>query len=412
MIRHRIAAFALATLMTIVPLMADMTVADFAADQQESARDRRDREQDLYDAATDALDAGEWRVASDHFREVSRMGLANADAALYWQAYAQNKMGQRSEALTTLVDLQKRFPKSRWITDGKALEVEIRQSAGQRVAPEKVEDEDLKLMAVNGLMHTDPERAFPILEKIITNKSQSPKIRDKALFVLSQSSSPRAMELLGRIARDGSNPDMQTRAIKNLGILGGENSKKLLAEVYQSSNDVKIKKSILRSYMISGERTRLLALAKGEQNPDLRAEAVQQLGVMGAKTELSELYASETTIPVKKKIIQAMFIGGNADKLLDIARNEKVVELRLTAIKNLGLIGNTGPMLIQMYESDTNRDVREAVINGLFLQGNSKALIALARKEKDTQLKKEIVSKVALMGGDDTADFLLEIINQ
>jgi HEAT repeat protein len=412
MIRHRIAAFALATFAALTPLAADVTVADFADDQQETASDRRNREQDLYDAATDALDAGEWRVAADHFREVSRMGLDNADAALYWMAYAQNKMGQRSEALTTLVDLQKRFPKSRWITDGKALEVEIRQSAGQRVAPENVNDEDLKLMAVSGLMHTDPERAFPILEKIIMNKSQSAKVRDKAIFVLSQSGSPRAGELLARLARDGSNPDLQARAIKNLGILGGENSRKLLGEVYQSSSDMKIKKSILRSYMISGDKGRLLGLARGEQNPDLRAEAVQQLGVMGAKNELAELYRTETDVRVKKKIIQAMFIGGNAEYLKELAQSEKNLELRLTAIKNLGLMGGTGQMLVSMYESDQNREVREAVINGLFLQSNGKALIGLARKEKDPQLKKEIVSKLAIMGGEDTADFLLEIINQ
>src|SRR5688500_10542832 len=281
MMRHRIAAFALAALTTLTPLLADMTIADFADDQGESASDRRNREENLYDAATEALDAGEWRVASDHFREVSRMCLSNADAALYWLAYSQSKMGQRSEALTTLIDLQKRFPKSRWTTDGKALEVEIRQSAGQRVAPENVDNDDLKLMAVSGLMHTDPARAFPILEKIILNKNQSAKVRDKAIFVLSQSNTPRASELLAQLARDGSNPDLQVRAIKNLGLLGGDNSKKLLSEVYQSSNDVKIKKQILKSYMISGERTRLLTLARGEQNAELREEAVQQLGVMG-----------------------------------------------------------------------------------------------------------------------------------
>ena len=397
--------------MAITPLMA--ITADFADDQGESASDRRSREQNLYDAATASLDAGDWKVAADHFREVSRLGLGNADSALYWLAYSQNKMGQRSEALTTLIDLQKRFPKSRWTTDGKALEVEIRQAAGQRVAPENVNDDDLKLMAVSGLMHTDPARAFPILEKIILDRNQSPKVRDKAIFVLSQSNTPRASELLAQLARDGSNPDLQVRAIKNLGLLGGDNSKKLLSEVYQSSNDVKIKKQILKSYMISGERTRLLALARGEQNPELREEAVQQLGVMGAKNELSELYRSETDLRVKKKIIQAMFIGGNAEVLMDLARNEKNLELRITAIKNLGLMGgNTGAMLVTMYETDANYEVRKAVINALFLQGNSKALITLARKEKDPKLKKEIVSKLALMGGDETADYLLEIINQ
>jgi hypothetical protein len=372
-----------------------------------------DPEAELYQRGTEALDEHEWRAAAEAFRGVARLNGENAAAALHWLAYAQNKLGQRSDALATLVDLQKRFPKSKWAGDAKALEVEIRQSAGQQIAPERVSDEDVKLMALNGLMHSDPEKALPILEKVIRGNG-SPRMKEKALFVLSQSHSPRATQLLGQIARDSSNRELQSRAIKNLGILGGENSRKLLAEIYSSSNDVGIKRSILKSYMISGDRGRLLTLAKGETNEELRADAVQQLGVMGAKNELADLYATETSVAVKKKIIQAMFIGGNAEKLGELARNEKVLELRLAAIKNLGLMGgkNTGATLVSMYESDSNPEVKKAVVNGLFLQGNSKALIDLARKEKDPSMKKSIVSKLSLIGNEDSTNYLMELLNE
>ena len=370
------------------------------------------REEELYEEASEALDEGEWREAADDFRRVASMNGANAAAALHWLAYAQNKMGQRSEALATLVDLQKRYPKSKWASDGKALEVEIRQSSGQTVAPDRVDDEDLKLIAVNGLMHTDPARAIPILKKII-NGNQSDKVKEKAIFVLSHSGSPEAMQILGQLARDGSRPDLQNRAIKNLGIIGGEESRRVLADVYTTSNDKRIKRTILKSYMVSGDRARLLSLAKSEADPDLRSDAVQQLGILGAKNELSDLYATESSIAVRKKIIQAMFIGGNADKLFELARNEKVLELRLAAIKNLGLMGGrSGDFLLQMYDTDTNRDVREAVIEGLFLQGNAKGLIGLARKEKDRELRKEIVEKLSLINSEESEKFLLELLNE
>jgi HEAT repeat protein len=396
----------LTALMAVVPLSASLSMED--ADQGGSSR-----EEEFYEAGTDALDDGEWREAAEKFREVARIGRKNADAALHWLAYAQNKMGQRSDALATLVDLQKRFPKSKWASDGKALEVEIRQSSGQSVAPDMVDDEDLKLMAVNGLMHTDPDRALPILEKIIAG-NYSPKVKDKALFVLSQSNSPRSLEVLGRIARDGSHPELQSRALRNLGIVGGENSRKLLADVYASTSDKKIKRTILKSYMVSGDRARLLNLAKSESDPDLRADAVQQLGITGARQELADLYATETSIPVRKKIIQAMFLGGNAEKLAELARGEKIVELRVAAIKNLGLLGGekSGVFLVSMYESDNSPEVRKAVINGLFLQSNAKALIGLARKEKDPAMKKQLVSKIALINSDETEKYLLELLNE
>ena len=391
-----------------------LAVNPAAAAYTDSAdQERVSREESLYERGTDALDDSEWRTAAENFRQVAAMNASNAPAALHWLAYSQYKMGQRSEALATLVDLQKRYPTSRWASDGKALEVEIRQSAGQNVAPDRVDDEDLKLMAVNGLMHTDPARAIPILEKIIAG-NHTPKVKDKALFVLSQSGSPQAMEIMGRVARNSAQPDLQRRAIRNLGILGGDGSRRILADVYASSNDTKVKKSILKSYMIAGDRGRLLAIAKAESDPELRAEAVQQLGLTGARDELAELYTTERSVDVKKKIIQAMFIGGSADKLMDLARNEQVLELRLTAIKNLGLMGGeqTARFLQQMYQSDSRPEVRRAVINALFLQSNAPVLIALARAEVDPSLKKHIVSRLSLINSEDTANYLLEILNR
>ena len=403
--KRQITTALLMLLLTVNPAAA---VHAAAADQE-----RVSREESLYERGTEALDESEWRRAAESFRQVAGMNGSNAPAALHWLAYSQYKMGQRSEALATLVDLQKRYPTSRWASDGKALEVEIRQSAGQNVAPDRVDDEDLKLMAVNGLMHTDPARAIPILEKIIAG-NYTPKVKEKALFVLSQAQTPQSMEILGRIARNSAQPDLQARAIRNLGILGGDGSRKVLADVYASSNDARVKKSILKSYMIAGDRGRLLAIAKAESDPALRAEAVQQLGLTGARNELAELYTTERSVDVKKKIIQAMFIGGSADKLMDLARNEQVLELRLTAIKNLGLMGGeqTARFLQQMYESDRRPEVRKAVINGLFLQSNAPVLIALARKETDPAMKRQIVSKLSLIQSDETANYLLEILNR
>jgi hypothetical protein len=377
---------------------------------KERAQARVEMEQDLYDEATEALDDHDWRTAQKKFERVVEIKGAHADAAMYWLAYAENKLNQRAEALEALVMLQKAFPQSKWVNDGKQLELEIRQNSGQQANPKAIEDEDLKLMAINGLMQSDPEQAVPILEHLL-NSSQSNKIKDRALFVLSQSGSPKAYDVLARVAKSG-RPDLQTRAIRYLGISGSERNRALLSEIYGSTNDKSIKKSVLKAYMISGDKGRVLALAKGETDAELRAEAVTQLGVMGARSELSDLYATETAVEVRKKIIQAMFIGGSADKLADIARNEPVMELKLTAIRNLGLLGGSrmGEQLLGLYRSDTRKEVREAVIHAMFIQGNAKTLVDLARAEKDPEMKKEIVSKLAIMHSKDATEYLMEYL--
>jgi tetratricopeptide (TPR) repeat protein len=401
--------FAAALLVSAPAMHAGSTITIWAGDEDQESK--TEKEQDLYDEGNDALDDHDWARAVKNFDKVARMKMSHASAALYFKASAQEQMGARTEALSTLVELQQSYPKSKWAEDGKALELEIRQHSGQRIEPRHVDDEELKLMALNGLMQSDPERALPIIESILSG-NQSSKLKEKALFVLSQSSSPRAMEILSRIAKTGP-PEMQMRAIRFLGIGGGARSRDVLADIYTSTSNVEVKKSVLKAYMISGDRSHLLVLAKGETNADLRSEAVMQLGISGARSELAELYSTEPTFEVKKKILQAMFIGGNSEKLGEIARTEKNSELKSTAIHNLGLMGpHTGAILVQLYQSDTREDVKRAVIQGLFLQNNGKALVDLARNEKDRDLKHDIVQKLSIMHSKDATDYLMEFLRE
>jgi HEAT repeat protein len=346
--------------------------------------DRDDRADDLYERARDLIEEGKFERALGDLDRVIEMKSIRADGALYWKAYSLNKLGRKADALGAISDLQQKFKDSRWAKDSKALEIEVRQSSGQPVTPESQNDEELKLIALRALMNSDAERAMPIIEQMLAGPN-SPKVKDRALFVLSQSNSSRAREVIANVAKGASNPDLQLRAIKYLGIMGGNDNRQILADVYRASSDSAVKRSIIRSFMVSGDRARLLGLAKSETVPELRGEAVQQLGVMGAHTELAELYSTETSVDVKKRIIQAMFVGGSADKLLELAKSEKDPTLRRTAVRNLGLMGSsrTGDAIKAIYQSDTAPEIKKEAINALFLQNNGRILVELARAEKD-----------------------------
>jgi hypothetical protein len=371
-----------------------------------------DQADDLYDRARDAIEQSRYDRALRDLDRLIAENTSRTDAALYWKAYSLAKLGQQADALTALADLQQRFKDSRWLKDGKALEVEVRQSAGQTVSPDGQADEDTKLMALRGLMNSDPERAIPIIEQMLAGTS-SPKVKDRALFVLSQANTAKSREIIANIAKGGGNPDLQLRAIRYLGIMGAEQNRQIMADVYRASSDPAVKRAVIRSFMVAGDKTRLLTLAKTETDAGLRGEAVQQLGVMGAHAELAELYQSESSVDVKKRILQAMFVGGNADKLIDLAKNEKDPQLRRTAVRNLGLMSasKTGDALKAIYQSDAAPEIRKEVINALFIQSNGHALVELARAEKDPQMKKELVSKMSVMGKNkEVTDYLLELL--
>jgi HEAT repeat protein len=393
-------------------------------DREQEARDReqekKDREQErierqgeLYDEGREALDEDRYDRAAGKFSELAELNGPQTDAALYWKAYAENKLGKRDSALTTIADLKKRFPQSRWIKDSGALEIEVRQSTGQPAHPESQPDEELKMLAIQGLMNSDPQRALPLLEKVL-NGPATPKEKSKALFVIAQNGSPQSREILGRIARGQSNPDLQRKAVEYLGMFGGQESRKTLAEIYASSTDESVKRAIIRSYMIAGDREHLLAAAKSEKDASLRAEAIRQLGIVHAPEELRQLYKTETSPEVKKDILQAFFLSGDAKFLAEAALGEKDTDIRRSAIRNLGLIGSpeAKDALEQIYAKETDRENKEAVLNAFFIQGNAHALVLIARSEKDPQLKKSAVSKLAIMNSKEGNDYLMEILQK
>lgn len=90
------------------------------------------------------------------------------------------------------------YAESRWLNDAKALAIEIQQAEGKPVSPEAQADEELKPLAIHGLMQSDPEKAIPLLEKLLQGTS-SPRVKENALFVLLQSKSPRAREIVHEV---------------------------------------------------------------------------------------------------------------------------------------------------------------------------------------------------------------------
>jgi hypothetical protein len=391
----------------------DQEKRDREQEKRDREQERIERNSELYDDGREALDEDRYDKAESKFEELAALNGPQTDAALYWKAYAENRLGKRDTALATIADLKHRFPQSRWLKDASALEIDVRQRAGQPAHPESQSDDDLKMLAIQGLMNSDPERAMPLLEKVL-NGTATPREKSKALFVIAQSGSPQAREILGRIANGQSNPELQRKAVEYLGMFGGGESRKTLADVYAKTSDESVKRAILKSYMISGDKAELFAAAKSEKDVTLRREAIRQLGLIHGVDELQQLYVKESSTEVKREILQAFFLAGDSNRLAEAARNEKDPELRRAAVRNLGLINSpdSAKALQSIYAKETDRDVRKEVLNAYFIQGNASGLVSIARGEKDPELKKQAVSKLALMHNKEATDYLMEILQK
>ena len=375
-------------------------------------RDSGDR---AYERGQRALDKREWDAALQAFTQVAGSGGSRADGALYWKAYALAKLGRRDDAVAAIAELRKSYASSRWLEDAGALELELKQASGQRVTPESENDEDLKLMALNGLVQSDPERAIPLLENLLKTSS-SPRLKERALFVLAQSNAPRGRQLLEQVARGGAgNPDLQLKAISYISATNKRQqtgNPQLLWEIYSGSNDNQVKRAALRGLMASRDKDHLLQVARTEKATPLRLEAISFLGSSGAQTELWQIYQGETAVDVKRQILHAMIAGGSTDRLLEVAKTEKDPDLRRTAIQALGSMHTTatGDALVSLYTSEPDPAVRRAIVDSLHSERNAKALVDLARKENDPAMKREIVGRLSRMKSKEAADYLMELL--
>jgi HEAT repeats len=311
----------------------------------------------VYDAARQAIENSQFQLAiRDLDRVLADSAKARADAALYWKAYSQSKLDLDKDALETIKNLEKEFAKSSWVKDAKALAVEIQSANGQPISAELQNDEELKLLALRSVMQADPDKGVPIIEKMLAGGA-SPRVRDRALFVLSTSRAPRAHDVMVNTAKNNNNPDLQRSAIRYLGMMGGAGDRETLSAIYRSATDVSVKRAILNSYMTSG----------------------------------------------------------NVDGTLDAAKNEKDSDLRRAAIRNLGMMRassnvNTGDALVAIYKSDSQSDIKRAVADSLFRQRNAKSLVDLAKSEKDPSLKREIVQKLSIMKEPEATEYMLELL--
>ena len=315
----------------------------------------------IYDEARQAIENSQFELAIANFdrlvadKNVSKLdkSASKADAAMYWKAYSQAKLDFSKEALQTIQEMKAQFSASPWVKDANALAVEIQQANGQPVSADLQNDEELKLLALRGVMQADPDKGVPIIEKMLAGGA-SPRVRDRALFVLSQSRSTRARDVMLNTAKNNGNPEQQRTAIRYLGMMGGAEDREVLAGIYRTATDTGVKRAILQSY----------------------------------------------------------FMSGNVEKTAEAARTEKDSDLQRAAIRNLGMMNRPGSAeaLVSIYKTDVQSDTRRAVINSLFIQHNAKALVDLARVEKDASLKKEIVSKLSVMKAPEATDYMLELL--
>jgi hypothetical protein len=137
---------------------------------------------------------------------------------------------------------------------------------------------------------------------------------------------------------------------------------------------------------------------------------------MGWTLGVGTLYHDTKSVETKSAIIGALVAAGKkgSDLLGEIAKTEQDPQLRAKAIRNLGVTGGAaaGPTLVAAYQGSSDAVSKKAALDGLFISGDAHDLVELARAEKDPTLKQMIVSKLSVMHSKESTDYMMEILNK
>jgi len=217
--------------------------------------------------------------------------------------------------------------------------------------------DDKKLLALNNQLGLNSGAALPQVLAMIHGDT-SDRTKEHALFVLAQSNSPQARQALLEIVRQNSDPMLQTRAVRMMGLAGDDRARKELVGLYQKSSNAELRKEILNDLSVETKAT-----------PDAQ----------------------------KKEVLSSVFLAGNSQVLVDVLKNQPNADVRVATIRSLGVMGEQSNALISVYQAANEEQVRQAVLDAFVVQENADALSDLLERESDPRRKTEILRRIALV---------------
>ena len=268
--------------------------------------------------------------------------------------------------------------------------------SGLTFAQKPSEQEELALAAMEGLMAQPPERALPIIKKVLSG-TQTTLIKQRALFVLSQIDTPEAGEILLQTSRS---PDAALRreAIRSIGIGGNAKSLAGLQAVYQAG-DAEVKAQVLEAWMIADRKEEVYQAAVNAKSEEEASQAIHMLSVMGAVDELRKLGDRPNA---SGKLVEAYAISGDLQSLRKIAEGNGDPEVRAEAVQKIGIISSDAARaaLHDIYKRSTDQQIKDAALQGLLIADDEKGVLALYRSATTPEEKRALLRTLTMMDGD------------
>lgn len=277
------------------------------------------------------------------------------------------------------------------------------------VEAQQEDNEALAITALEALMAAEPERALPLVERVLRS-NHSDRVKQRALFVASQIDLPGAQQLLMEFARAESS--LQGEAIRMIGIGGNADSLNALAELYAEAAP-EVRERILQAYLIADRPDAVVAIAEQAATDEEFDQAVRILAAMGASEQLRQIGRQR---PGSRGLIQAYAVAGDLDSLRAVAQGEAgevTPEARRDAIRSVAIVGSDAAreLLMQIYRDSNDPQIRQHAAQALMVADHDAGLLQLYRDAKDPDEKRDLLRMLVMMDSDAALDAIDAALN-
>jgi HEAT repeat protein len=368
----------------------------------------------LFRAGRDMIENEEWAKAAETFRSfITTYPRDNdVDAALYWYAYALKRQGSTKEAAKALKRLIKEHQRSGWREEADAMLTELAPALGQ---PQIIDDalgresEELKIIALQSLFDSNPERALAFVgEWLKPTSTASRRMKESAVSLLGARGGKQAVPLLLEIARSQPDAKLRQTAIHRLGEAGGETVMDELMRLYTAERDPAIRRQVLHALAeMDGARpaAKLLEIAQnGGEEIELRKTAIHRLGERkGAFDNLVRIYDADRTLEIRKRLLHSFSESDDPrafSKLVEVARGGDHIELRRYALRRLGEKNSETTLdeLMRIYQAERDLNVKREILNAFSDMNNPRAkakLYEIARNPAEhADLRRTVINRI------------------
>jgi HEAT repeat protein len=262
------------------------------------------------------------------------------------------------------------------------------------------ERDELATVALQGLVNAPPERALPLVKKVLDGK-RSERVKSHALFLLGQMNRPEATALLREVATTKTGR-LQLEAIRAIGISGNSESLEALAAL--AKKDPSLTHKVLQAFLIAGRKD-LVAKVGSEATSDEAFEAAANtLATMGALAELRQLNLKGRAT---RHVLRAYALAGDLDTLAKML-DDPDPKVQLEALNAMVVLSSPRKLTVvrDFYARASTPELKRAAMQVLFVAGDADGLANLYRASKSSADKRELLRLLALTRSDRALEFI------